>query len=58
MSKWCINYAFDQYEEIEEDGYSLSRGESFYNWNDSDYRREEEEREEPHGWNLSESILW
>ena len=46
MSKWCFNYDSGEYEDIDEDGYSLSRGEYVYNWDDSDYRREEEEREE------------
>lgn len=44
MSKWCMNYETGEYEEIDEDGYSISRGEYTYNWDDSEYRREEEER--------------
>ena len=43
MSKWCFNYDSGEYEDIDEDGYSLSRGEYVYNWDDSDYRREEED---------------
>ena len=32
---------FDDY--IERDGFSIDRGEYVYNWDDSEYRREEEE---------------
>ena len=45
MSKLCMNYETGEYEEIDEDGYSISRGEYTYNWDDSEYRREEEEEE-------------
>ena len=44
MSKWCFNYDSGQYEDIEEDGYSWTQGEYVYNWDDSEYRHEEEER--------------
>ncbi len=46
MAKWCLNYDSGEYEYIEEDGYSLDRGEYVYNWDDSEYRREREEEEE------------
>ena len=46
MSKWCFNYESGDYENIERDGFSLDRGESVYNWDDSEYRREEEEQQE------------
>lgn len=44
MSKWCFNYDSGQYEDIDEDGYSWTQGEYVYNWDDSEYRHEEEER--------------
>lgn len=31
MSKWCFNYESGEYEDIEKDGYSWSRGEYVYN---------------------------
>ena len=37
MSKWCFN------EDIDRDGYSWTTGEYTYNWDDSEYQREEEE---------------
>ena len=43
MPKWCYNYDSAEYEYIERDGYSIDRGEYVYNWDDSEYRREEEE---------------
>ena len=43
MSKWCYNYDSGEYEDIDEDGFSCSQGEFVYNWDDSEYRREEEE---------------
>lgn len=46
MPKWCINYDSGDYEYIDENGYSIDRGEYVYNWDDSEYRREKEEREE------------
>ena len=44
MSKWCFNYDSGEYENIEKDGFSIERGEYVYNWDDSEYRREEEEK--------------
>lgn len=38
MSKWCFNYDSGEYEQID-------RGEFVYNWDDSEYRREEDEEE-------------
>ena len=43
MVKWCFNYESGDYEYIEKDGFSIDRGEYVYNWDDSEYRREEEE---------------
>lgn len=43
MAKWCFNYESGEYEYIERDGFSIDRGEYVYNWDDSEYRREEEE---------------
>ena len=43
MPKWCFNYDSGEYEWIEKDGFSLDRGEYVYNWDDSEYRREDEE---------------
>ncbi len=45
MSKWCFNYDSGEYEYIERDGFSIDQGEYVYNWDDSEYRREEERRE-------------
>lgn len=42
MSKWCFNYESGEYEDIDKDGYSYTQGEYVYNWDDSDYRREDE----------------
>ena len=44
VSKWCFNYDSGEYENIERDGFSLDRGKYVYNWDDSEYRQEEEER--------------
>ncbi len=46
MSKWCMNYESGEYENIDRDGFSWDRGEYVLNWDDSEYRREEEENEE------------
>lgn len=46
MSKWCLNYDSGEYEDIDKDGYSWTRGEYVYNWDDSEYRREEMEDKE------------
>ena len=45
MPKWSFNYESGEYEFIERDGFSIDRGEYVYNWDDSEYRREEEEKE-------------
>ena len=45
MAKWCFNYESGDYEYIERDGYSIDCGEYVNNWDDSEYRREEEEEE-------------
>ena len=42
MAKWCFNYESGEYEYIERDGFSIDRGEYVYNWDDSEYRQEEE----------------
>ena len=44
MAKWCFNYESGEYEYIEKDGFSIDRGEYVCNWDDSQYRREEEEQ--------------
>lgn len=43
MSKWCFNYESGEYEDIDRSGYSYTRGEYVNHWDDSEYRREEEE---------------
>ncbi len=43
MPKWCFNYDSGEYEYIERDGFSITRGEYVYNWDDREYRCEEEE---------------
>ena len=62
MPKFCFNYESGNYEWIEEDGYSIDRGEYVYNWDDSDYRREEEERrreeEERSFWSNDDNDGW
>lgn len=42
MAKYTFNYDSGEYEYIERDGFSIDRGEYVYNWDDSEYRREEE----------------
>ena len=42
MAKWCFNYESGEHEYIERDGFSIDRGEYVYNWDDSEYRQEEE----------------
>ncbi len=42
MPKYCYNYDSGDYEYIDKDGYSWDRNEYVYNWDDSEYRREEE----------------
>ena len=43
MAKWCFNYESGEYAYIEKDGFSIDRGEYVCNWDDIQYRREEEE---------------
>ena len=43
MVKWCFNYESGDYEYSEKDGFSIDRGEYVYNWDDSEYRREEDD---------------
>ena len=43
MPKWCFNYDSGEYENIERNGFSIDQGEYVYNWDDSEYRQEEEE---------------
>ncbi|WP_297871046.1 hypothetical protein [uncultured Oscillibacter sp.] len=43
MSKWYFNYAPSKYEDIDRDGFSYTRGEYVNLWDDSEFRREEEE---------------
>ncbi|MBE6828459.1 MAG: hypothetical protein E7514_07650 [Ruminococcaceae bacterium] len=43
MSKWCFDYETGEFANIERDGFNVDRGEYTYNWDDSEYRREEEE---------------
>lgn len=43
MAKYAFDYETGEYEYIEEDGFSIDRGEYTYNWDDSEYQREEEE---------------
>lgn len=45
MAKWCFNYESGEYEYIEKDGFSIDRGEYVYNWDDSEYRHDDEEEE-------------
>lgn len=46
MAKWCLNYDSGNYEYIEKDDYSIDQGKYVYNWEDSEYEREEKEEEE------------
>ena len=43
MTKWCFNFESGEYEDIDKDGYSWTKGEYVYNWDDSEYRQKEEE---------------
>lgn len=43
MSKYCFDYETGEFENIERDGFSVDRGEYTYNWDDSEYRREDED---------------
>ena len=44
MAKWCLNYESGEYELIERDGFRVESGDIALNWDDSEYRREEEEK--------------
>ena len=44
MSKWCFNYESGEYEYISRDGFSETTGRYTNNWDDSEYRREVEEK--------------
>ena len=46
MPKLCYNYESGQYEYLEKDGFSVERGEYVQLWDDSEYRREEQEQQE------------
>lgn len=52
MPKYCFNYDSGNYEWIEENGYSIDQGAFVYNWDDSEYRREEKENQ------LRQEDLW
>ena len=43
MTKYCYNYDTGEYEYIDKNGYSYDQGEYVYNWDDSEYKRAEEE---------------
>ena len=43
MVMLCFYYESGDYEYIEKDGFSIDRGEYVYNWDDSEYRREEDD---------------
>ena len=49
MTRWSLNYDSGEYEHIDRDGFSYDRGEFVYNWDDSEYRREEELRRQQDG---------
>ena len=57
MSKWCLNYDSGEYENIDKDGFSTDRGEYVYNWDDSEYRREEREAADRR-WQIGEGDDW
>ena len=42
MAKYVFDYETGEYEYIERDGFIIDRGEYTYNWDNSEYRREEE----------------
>ncbi len=44
MIKWCFNYDSGKYEYIDKDGFSITQGEYAFNWDDSEYIREESEQ--------------
>ena len=49
MSKWCFNYETGDYEDIDRDGFSYTTGKYSNNWDDGQYRHEEEEAQTPQG---------
>ena len=49
MSKWCFNYETGDYEDIDRDGFSYTTGKYTNNWDDGEYRQEEEEEQNPEG---------
>ena len=55
MAKYAFNYDSGEYEYIERDGFSIDRGKYVYNWDESEYRREEKEEEERR---LEERRMW
>lgn len=55
MAKYAFNYDSGEYEYIERDGFSIDRGKYVYNWDDSEYHREEKEEEERR---LEERRMW
>lgn len=55
MAKYAFNYDSGEYEYIERDGFSIDRGKYVYNWDESEYRREEKEEEERR---LEERRIW
>lgn len=59
MAKYVLDYETGEYEYIESDGFSIDRGEYTYNWDDSEFRREEEE-EASRCWclNCDEEDVW
>ncbi len=46
MTKWCYNYESGGYEHIDRNGYSYDQNEYVYNWDNSEYRSEEEKSAE------------
>mgnify|MGYP004501286153 CR=1 FL=1 len=49
LSKWCFNYETGDYEDIDRDGFSYTTGKYTNNWDDGEYRQEEEEEQNPEG---------
>lgn len=45
MSKYCFNFESGQYENIDENGFSMEQGAFVNNWDDSEYQREREEEQ-------------
>lgn len=43
MSKWCFDYEMGEFANIERDGFNVDRGEYTYNWDDSEYRQEDDD---------------